>query len=67
MITRFEERDWQQTPIGDLALRRRTEPAVGTEISEVKLGEEFPMSSLFTVAEEELGGLGLGYTRTRRA
>lgn len=59
MITRFEELDWQQTPIGELTLRRRTEPAVDQEIYEVKLGEDFLMSSLFTVAEEELAHLGL--------
>ena len=59
MITRFEELDWQPTPIGDLMLRRRTEPAVGQEIYEVKLGDEYLMSSLFTVAEEELANLGL--------
>ncbi|MFJ6533488.1 spermidine synthase [Microbacterium sp. NPDC091662] len=59
MITRFEELDWQATPIGDLTLRRRTEPAVGQEIYEVKLGDEYLMSSLFTVAEEELADLGL--------
>nr|WP_245325203.1 spermidine synthase [Microbacterium amylolyticum] len=40
-------------------LRRRTEPAVGREVYEVKLGEEYLMSSLFTVAEEELAHLGL--------
>ncbi len=57
MITRFEELDWQTTPIGDLTLRRRTEPAVGQEIYEVKLGDEYLMSSLFTVAEEELANL----------
>ncbi|BDV31770.1 spermidine synthase [Microbacterium terricola] len=59
MITRFEELDWQPTPMGDLTLRRRAEPAVGREIYEVKLGEEYLMSSLFTVAEEELATLGL--------
>ena len=59
MITRFEELDWQETPIGELTLRRRTEPAVGEEIYEVKLGDEYLMSSLFTVAEEELSNLGL--------
>lgn len=59
MITRFEELDWQATPMGDLTLRRRSEPAVGHEIYEVKLGDEYLMSSLFTVAEEELAHLGL--------
>lgn len=59
MITRFEELDWQPTSMGDLTLRRRAEPAVGHEIYEVKLGDEYLMSSLFTVAEEELATLGL--------
>lgn len=59
MITRFEELDWQPTPIGELTLRRRTEPAAGQEIYEVKLRDEYLMSSLFTVAEEELANLGL--------
>ena len=59
MIARFEELDWQETPIGELTLRRRTEPAVGEEIYEVRLGDEYLMSSLFTVAEEELADLGL--------
>ncbi|WP_375385145.1 spermidine synthase [uncultured Microbacterium sp.] len=62
MIARFEELDWQSTPIGDITLRRRTEPAVGHEIYEVKLGDEYLMSSLFTVAEEALATLGLAAT-----
>ncbi|WP_051606853.1 spermidine synthase [Microbacterium sp. CH12i] len=48
--------------MGDLMLRRRTEPAVGQEIYEVKLGDEYLMSSLFTVAEEALATLGLAVT-----
>lgn len=63
MIARFEELDWQPTPIGDLTLRRRSEPAVGHEIYEVKLGDEYLMSSLFTVAEEALADLGLAAAR----
>lgn len=59
MIARFEELDWQQTPMGELTLRRRTEPVSGELIYEVKLGDEYLMSSLFTVAEEELSTLGL--------
>ena len=62
MIVRFEELDWQPTPMGDLTLRRRIEPTLGVEVFEVKLGEEFLMSSLFTVAEEELAHLGLAAT-----
>ena len=60
---RFEELDFQPTPMGDLTLRRRTDTALGVEIFEVKLGDEFLMSSLFTVAEEELARLGLAVAR----
>lgn len=62
MISRFEELDWQPTPMGDLMLRRRRDPELDVDIFEVKLGEEFLMSSLFTVAEEELATLGLAAT-----
>ena len=72
----FEELDYQETPMGELTLRRRL--FNGADVFEVKLGDEYLMSSLFVVAEEELahlglaahpapsrvlvGGLGLGYT-----
>ena len=59
MIARFEELDWQPTRMGDLTLRRRTEPTTGHLIYEVKLADEYLMSSLFTVAEEALATLGL--------
>jgi spermidine synthase len=51
---RFEELDWSPTPIGEVSLRRRRDPVTGVEIFEVKLGDEFLMSSLFTVAEIEV-------------
>jgi len=59
MSTWLEELDWQQTPMGELTLRRRLEPVVGIDVYEVKLGDEYLMSSLFTLAEEELARLGL--------
>lgn len=59
MSARFEELDWRPTPIGEVSLRRRRDPATGVDIFEVKLGEEFLMSSLFTVAEIELARLAL--------
>lgn len=59
MSARFEELDWQQTSMGDLTLRRRADPETHEPIYEVKLGDEYLMSSLFTVAEEELATLGL--------
>jgi spermidine synthase len=46
--------------MGPLSLRRRVEPSLHVEVYEVKLGDEFLMSSLFTVAEVELARLGLG-------
>ncbi len=58
-MLRFEELAFASTPMGELTLRRRHEAAVGADIFEVKLGEEYLMSSLFTVAEEELARLGL--------
>jgi spermidine synthase len=59
MALRFEELDWQETPMGDLFLRRRVEPTLGVDVYEVKLGDEYLMSSLFTEAEEQLSHLGL--------
>lgn len=56
----FEELDNCDTPIGELSLRRRRIPALGdAPIYEVKLGEEFLMSSLFVAAEEALAEQGL--------
>jgi len=56
----FEELDYQSTPIGDISLRRRTEPKLeGKMVYEVKLDEDFLMSSLFTEAEIQLAKLGL--------
>jgi spermidine synthase len=54
-----EELDWQQTPMGEISLRRRREPTLDVDVFEVRLGEEFLMSSLFTAAEVALADLGL--------
>jgi spermidine synthase len=56
---RFEELDWRATPMGEISLRRRVEPTLGVDVYEVKLGDEYLMSSLFTAAEIELANLGL--------
>lgn len=75
----IEELAYHKTPLGELTLRRRTETLLrNREVFEVKLGDEFLMSSLFTEGERRLaeiglaglkgsldvvvGGLGLGYT-----
>ena len=55
----FEELDYRQTPIGALSLRRRREPKLGVDVFEIKLGDEFLMSSLFTASEIALAELGL--------
>lgn len=56
----FEEIDSQATPLGQISLRRRRIPALGDrDIYEVKLGDEFLMSSMFVEAEEALSTLGL--------
>ena len=76
---KVEELAYHKTPLGELTLRRRMETLLqNKEVFEVKLGEEFLMSSLFTEGEKQLanlglaalegeldvvvGGLGLGYT-----
>lgn len=59
MSARFEELDRRQTPMGELTLRRREEPTLRVEVHEVKLDDEFLMSSLFTAAEIELARLAL--------
>ncbi|MFJ9379585.1 spermidine synthase [Streptomyces sp. NPDC101455] len=59
MGLRFEEIDWQPTPIGEISLRRRRHPVSGEDVYEVKLGDEFLMSSLFTTGEIALTELAL--------
>lgn len=57
----FEELDFRPTPLGDLILRRRRIPRLGElDVYEVKLGDDFLMSSLFHEAERQLAKLGLG-------
>jgi spermidine synthase len=56
----FEELDYQETPMGKLILRRRLVPTLNNqEVFEVKLGDEFLMSSLFHAAEDALANLAL--------
>src|SRR6202020_961662 len=55
----FEELDFRPTPMGVLSLGRRRQLPSGLDIYEIKLGDEFLMSSQFTVAEIELARLGL--------
>ena len=59
MAARFEELAWAPTPMGELTLRRRLDPRLGVEVFEVRLGDEYLMSSVFTFGETELARLGL--------
>ena len=59
MSARFEELDWRPTPMGAISLRRRRDPVSGDDVYEVKLDDDFLMSSLFTVAEIEVARLAL--------
>lgn len=59
MSLRFEELAFAPTRMGELSLRRRREPLTDQQVYEVKLGEEYLMSSMFTVAEEAMAGMAL--------
>ena len=60
MNVEFEELDFQETPLGDISLRRRSELRLaGKIVYEVKLGDEFLMSSLFTDGETQLARLAI--------
>ena len=59
MSARFEEIGSADTPVGSMSLRCRFDPVLDADVVEVKLGDEFLMSSLFTVAEVELARLAL--------
>jgi len=55
----FEELDYQATPLGALALRRRKDLETGEDIFEIKLNDDFLMSSKFTVSEVAVAEVGL--------
>lgn len=59
MSARFAELDYRETPMGVISLRRRRDPRSGADIFEVKLDDDFLMSSLYTVAEIEVARLAL--------
>jgi len=56
---RFEVLDVSPTPLGDVTLWRRLDPTTGGDVFEVKLGDEYLMSSRFTVAEVAVAQLAL--------
>lgn len=56
---RIEELDWSQTPWGEISLRRRWDLVTERDVYEVKLGDDYLMSSQFTQGERELSRIGL--------
>jgi spermidine synthase len=59
MSALFQELDFRSTPLGDLSLRRRRDLKLGQDVFEIKLGDDFLMSSAFTASEITLADLGL--------
>lgn len=57
--SRFEELDSSDTPWGVVSLRRRLDLVTGREVYEVKLDDDFLMTSQFTTTEEELARIAL--------
>lgn len=64
MTPLFEELDYVPTPMGALSLRRRRGFARNVDIYEIKLGDDFLMSSLCTESEIALARLGLAELST---
>lgn len=63
---RIEELDWCETEWGTISLRRRVDPVTAREVHEVRLDEDFLMSSQFTHGERELARIGLAAARGER-
>ena len=59
MSSRFEVLDASETALGVISLRRRWDPAADDDVYEVKLDDEYLMSSLFTVAEVAVAKMAL--------
>ena len=59
MSLNFEELDYRTTAIGPLSLRRRRALSRDIDVYEIKLGDDFLMSSLFTDSEIALARLAL--------
>ncbi|GAB3732368.1 polyamine aminopropyltransferase [Nocardiopsis nanhaiensis] len=59
MNLRFQELDWRPTPMGVISLRVRWDPMAKAEVHEIKLDDDFLMSSLFVQGEIEVARLAL--------
>lgn len=58
----YEELDHADTPAGEISLRRRWDRVSRRSVLEVRLGEDFLMTSQFTATEVALATLGLAAT-----
>jgi spermidine synthase len=56
---KIRELDHADTPWGEISLRQRWDSITQRDVYEVKLGDDFLMSSQFTTGEEELSRIGL--------
>ncbi len=60
MTLLFEELDYQETPLGELVLRRRKSPSIPDElVYEVTINGEMLMSSTVNASERALARLAL--------
>lgn len=59
MNLRFQELDWRPTPMGVISLRVRWDPMARAEVHEIKLDDDFLMSSLFIQGEIDVARLAL--------
>ncbi|GHC72344.1 hypothetical protein GCM10007079_05490 [Nocardiopsis terrae] len=59
MNLRFQELDWRPTPMGVISLRVRWDPMAKAEVHEIKLDDDFLMSSLFIQGEIDVARLAL--------
>jgi spermidine synthase len=55
----FEELAWAPSAEGELSLRRRLDPVTGQIVLEIKLGDEYLMSSQFVSGEVQLARVAL--------
>ena len=55
----YEELAWADTPIGEISLRKRYDRLTERWVHEVRLGDEYLMSSQFNATEIALARIGL--------
>ena len=67
MSVYFEELDFRPTPMGVLSLRRRRHLASGLDIYEIKLGDEFLMSSAVHGRRDRARADRIGGARAKRS